>query len=58
VGLTNSQQEVRDSQIRALLGERPPTRSAIRERAAQAVDRFLALTAAPQGAKVMPGRCA
>lgn len=43
---------VQDSQIRALLGERPLTRAAIRSRAEQAVDRFLALTAAPRGLNV------
>lgn len=36
---------VQDSQIRELLGERTLTRPAIRKRADQAVDRFLALTA-------------
>jgi AcrR family transcriptional regulator len=40
---------VQDSQIRALLGERPLTRAAIRSRARQAVDRFLQLSARPRG---------
>lgn len=40
---------VQDSQIRALLGERPLTRAAIRSRARQAVDRFLQLSARPCG---------
>ena len=45
---------VQDSQIRALLGERPLTRPAIRRRAAQAVDRFLALTGAPHDNAAKP----
>lgn len=39
---------VQDSQIRALLGERPLTRAIIKSRAAQAVDRFLELSAPPE----------
>jgi AcrR family transcriptional regulator len=36
---------VQDSQIRALLGEKPLTRAEIKSRATQAVDRFLGLSA-------------
>jgi hypothetical protein len=37
---------LQDLQIRALLGERPPSQRRLREHAARAVDRFLRLTAA------------
>ena len=39
---------VRDLQIRVLLGEPPPEEAALADRARVAVDRFLALTAAPE----------
>lgn len=45
---------VRDLQIRALLGEPPPSPEAIAEQAAVAVDRFLALTAPPQHGRPEP----
>ena len=39
---------VRDLQIRVLLGEPPPGPAALADQARVAVDRFLALTAAPE----------
>ena len=41
---------IRDTQIRVLLGEPPPSRSAILDRANDAVDRFLSLGRSDEGA--------